>query len=72
LSGGNDELHDLTAFLAGAKLSSHEGALRNGGFEEVSDLEQAAGDEGLIALGLKKPEVKRLRRYLARPQEQWG
>ena len=60
----SDEARSLSAFLAGAKLLVHEAVLRLGGYEEVADLAEAEDDD-LVEMGLKKPEVKRLRRYLA-------
>ena len=64
LSEEGDESRSLSAFLAGSKLLAHEAGLRAGGYEEVADLDEA-DDDDLAGIGLKKPEVKRLRRYLA-------
>jgi len=46
-----------------AKLAQHESRLKEEGYEEVDDLVDATNAD-LIACGLKKPEVQRLRRYL--------
>jgi hypothetical protein len=56
---------DLMVFLEGAKLLAHTEALKVGGYEEVPDLDEA-DDSDLMELGFKKPEVKRLRRYLSK------
>ena len=63
-SAGADS-SSFAVFLAGAKLSSHVGALQGAGYVQASDVD-AATDDALVAVGLKKPEVKRLRRYLAK------
>ena len=55
----------MAAFLEEAKLSAHLKALSGGGYEELGDLAEAE-DSDLLELGLKKPELKRLRRYLAK------
>jgi hypothetical protein len=55
---------NLAVFLALAKLSQHEATLRLEGYEEVDDLADA-DDEDLLRAGLKKPEIRRLRRYLS-------
>jgi len=54
---------NIGEFLELAKLGQHESRLRQEGYEEVDDLVDAA-DADLVACGLKKPEVRRLRRYL--------
>jgi hypothetical protein len=56
---------NLAAFLAGAKLGAHAEALQGAGYGETADLE-AAADDDLGDVGLKKPEIKRLRRDLAK------
>jgi hypothetical protein len=56
--------NNLAVFLALAKLSQHEATLRLEGYEEVDDLADA-DDEDLLRAGLKKPEIRRLRRYLS-------
>lgn len=55
----------LEPFLRGSKLALHLDALHHYG---ISELEQLDGveDSALVGLGMKKPEVKRLRRYLKR------
>lgn len=55
---------NLTVFLALAKLSQHEATLREEGYEEVDDLADA-DDSDLLRAGFKKPEIRRLRRYLS-------
>lgn len=59
----NEGLSDLEIFLTSAKLSAHMTSMKAAGYEEVFDLDEAE-DSDLLELGLKKPEVKRLRRYL--------
>jgi ribosomal protein L18 len=56
---------DLCAFLEGSKLMAHHDALREAGFTDAFRLD-AAADDALARVGLKKPEVKRMRRYLAK------
>jgi len=53
----------LEAFLRGAKLGVHFDAMVEGGIENLEHLETAE-DSTLVAIGFKKPEIKRLRRYL--------
>jgi hypothetical protein len=53
----------LAAFLADAQLERHAALLAAEGYAGVADLADAE-DEDLSALGLKKPEVKRLRKAL--------
>ena len=53
----------LVAFLERAKLSKHQTSLEEEGYADATDLAEAA-DEDLAKCGLKKPEVKRLRRTL--------
>ena len=55
---------NLTVFLTLAKLSQHEATLREEGYEEVDDLADA-DDSDLLRAGFKKPEIRRLRRYLS-------
>jgi hypothetical protein len=52
---------DLTSALEGAQLSQFEDALRELGCTETSDLAEVQEEE-LVALGMKKIEVKRLMR----------
>ena len=63
VDGEDDKSEELTAFLALAKLSHVEDRLREEGYEEVDDFTEA-NDKDLAECGLKKPEIKRLRRYL--------
>jgi len=56
-------VNHLLEFLTTAKLSHHELNLRAEGYEEVDDLDDAE-DSDLLKCGLKKPEIRRLRRYL--------
>jgi len=56
-------VNHLLQFLTTAKLSHHELNLRAEGYEEVDDLDDAE-DSDLLKCGLKKPEIRRLRRYL--------
>ncbi|EOD23001.1 hypothetical protein EMIHUDRAFT_195506 [Emiliania huxleyi CCMP1516] len=42
--------------------------LREAGYEEVADLEDAS-DAELLQLGLRNVECRRLRRYLAAPEQ---
>ena len=53
----------LEDFLEGAKLLPHQQRLKDEGYEEIADLDEAE-DNDLLELGLKKVELKRLRRYL--------
>jgi hypothetical protein len=61
-----EKSNQLTAFLALAKLSHVEDSLREEGYEEIEDFTDAS-DADLKECGLKKPEIKRLRRYLPAP-----
>ena len=61
-----DKSDQLTAFLALAKLSHVEDRLREEGYEEIDDFTDAT-DADLKECGFKKPEIKRLRRYLTSP-----
>jgi len=61
--GGKAHKPGLGEFLGLASLAQHERRLEEEGFKEVGDLVEAA-DADLIACGLKKIEVQRLRRYL--------
>ena len=54
---------NLEEFLSGAKLLPHFKKLKDEGYEELADLDEA-DDADILDLGLKKVEVKRLRRYL--------
>jgi hypothetical protein len=56
----------LAALLTDAQLERHAALLAAEGYAGVADLADAE-DEDLTALGLKKPEVKRLRKAL----DQW-
>jgi hypothetical protein len=47
-----------------AKLEKYASMLDSEGYDEVGDLEDA-DDEDLLAIGLKKPELNRLRKALA-------
>jgi len=53
----------LSAFLSAAKLTQHISQLNKEGYLEIDDLEDA-DDSDLIHAGMKKPEIRRLRRYL--------
>ena len=53
----------MVAFLEEAKLTAYAGVLHDAGYSELTDL-RAADDVDLGELRLKKPEIKRLRRYL--------
>ena len=53
----------MVAFLEEAKLTPYASVLHDAGYSELTDL-RAADDVDLGELGLKKPEIKRLRRYL--------
>ena len=53
----------MVAFLKEAKLTADARVLHDAGYSELTDL-GAADDVDLGELGLKKPEIKRLRRYL--------
>jgi hypothetical protein len=55
--------NNLLEFLTMAKLANREPRLRAEGYEEVDDLVDA-DDHDLVKCGLKKPEIRRLRRYL--------
>eukprot|EP01051_Picozoa_sp_SAG22_P036704 SAG22_NODE_17931_length_296_cov_0.781726_1_plen_92_part_01 len=55
---------ELTVFLAASRLDHHEKLLVGGGYTAIDDLKDA-DDTELIELGLKKPEVRRLRRATA-------
>ena len=57
------EQSSLEDFLEGAKLLPHQQRLKDEGYEEIADLDEAE-DNDLLELGLKKVELKRLRRYL--------
>lgn len=49
--------------MTGAKLLPHLQKLKDEGYEELADLDEA-DDADILDLGLKKVELKRLRRYL--------
>jgi hypothetical protein len=51
------------AFLERALLTEHASGLQREGFREAADLRDA-DDDDLVSAGLKKPEIRRLRRYL--------
>ena len=53
----------LAAFLERAKLSKHLASLEEAGCVDAADLAEAADDD-LAECGLKKMELKRLRRTL--------
>ena len=53
----------MVAFLEEAKLTAFASVLHDAGYSELTDLREA-DDVDLGELGLKKPEIKRLRRYL--------
>ena len=53
----------MVAFLEDAKLTAYASVLHENGYSELTDLRDA-DDVDLGELGLKKPEIKRLRRYL--------
>ena len=53
----------MVELLEEAKLTAYAGVLHDAGYSELTDL-GAADDVDLGELGLKKPEIKRLRRYL--------
>jgi hypothetical protein len=57
-------VEELAALLARVKLERFAAALQEEGYVFVDDLADAE-DGDLAALGLKKPEVKRLRKALA-------
>ena len=54
----------LAAFLELAKLSKHLASLEEAGCADAADLAEATDDD-LAECGLKKMELKRLRRHLA-------
>jgi hypothetical protein len=54
---------ELAALLLAAKLGQHAVLLAEEGYADVADLADAE-DADLAALGLKKPELKRLRKAL--------
>jgi hypothetical protein len=60
---GRDEQAAFEAVLIHAKLERHAAALVEEGFVGVDDLEEAE-DAELIVLGLRKPELRRLRKAL--------
>ena len=53
----------MVQFLEEAKLTAYASVLYDAGYSELTDLREA-DDVDLGELGLKKPEIKRLRRYL--------
>ena len=53
----------MVAFIEEAKLTAYASVLYDAGYSELTDLREA-DDVDLGELGLKKPEIKRLRRYL--------
>ena len=55
---------ELTELLAAAKLLKHAAAIEKAGYAEPDDL-RAAEDEELLEVGIRKPEIKRLRKYLS-------
>ena len=54
----------LAAFLERAKLSKHQASLEEEGYADTADIIEATDDD-LAGCGLKKPELRRLRRTLA-------
>jgi len=54
----------FSLFLIDSQLEKREETLRAAGYAEMADLD-AASDEDLAQLGLNKPEISRLRRYLS-------
>ena len=54
----------LPAFLERARLAKHQASLEEAGYADSTDLAEAT-DEELAECGLKRPELKRLRRTLA-------
>ena len=53
----------MVELLEEAKLTAYASVLHDAGYYELTDLREA-DDVDLGELGLKKPEIKRLRRYL--------
>ena len=65
----SDGGQDISATLEGAKLSKYEAQLRDFGCEEQADL-AAMEDSELKGLGMKGPEIRRLRRALCPPKSE--
>ena len=59
-----DDVGELTELLTAAKLLKHAAAIEKAGYAEPDDL-RAAEDEDLLEVGIRKPEIKRLRKYLS-------
>ena len=59
-----DDVGELTELLTAAKLLKHAAAIEKAGYAEPDDL-RAAEDEELLEVGMRKPEIKRLRKYLS-------
>ena len=55
----------MVELLEEAKLTAYASVLHDAGYSELTDLREA-DDVDLGELGLKKPEIKRLRRFLSR------
>jgi hypothetical protein len=62
-SSSSSSSSQFAAFLVRALCSEHGAGLQREGFREAADLRDA-DDDDLFAAGLKKPEIRRLRRYL--------
>ena len=62
-SNSNNSTSSFAAFLERALLTEHASGLQREGFREAADLRDAEDDD-LVSAGLKKPEIRRLRRYL--------
>jgi hypothetical protein len=62
-SNSNNNTSSFAAFLERALLTEHASGLQREGFREAADLRDAEDDD-LVSAGLKKPEIRRLRRYL--------
>ena len=58
------DVAELTELLTAAKLLKHAAAIEKAGYAEPDDL-RAAEDEELLEVGIRKPEIKRLRKYLS-------
>uniref|UniRef100_A0A7S2DNY1 SAM domain-containing protein n=2 Tax=Octactis speculum TaxID=3111310 RepID=A0A7S2DNY1_9STRA len=59
------QLSELSLFLDRAALSKHAERFFEEGFVEMMDLVEADDSDLSVSVGLKKTEIKRLRRYLA-------